>query len=108
MEMITDIPAGEVEQVVPAPGGDSRKNIVAREPPFTPAQQRIFDRALAKQKGKLRRELDGMRRDLLETVALTGQLLKRCSDRISRQDATAITTGLREIEREYRQRRGGR
>src|ERR1017187_5371120 len=98
MEMITDMPAaGEVEQV-PA-SGDTR-NIVER-PHFNPAQQKAFDRAFARKEGKLRRELEAMRKDLLETVALTGQLLDRCRDRISVEDQRAIRSGLEAIRSEY-------
>jgi len=68
---------------------------------FTPEQQKVFDRAFAKRERKLRVEFDAMRKDLFETVALTGQLLERCSDRISLSDQRAIRSGLNAICLEY-------
>jgi hypothetical protein len=72
---------------------------------FTPQQQRAFDRAFRKREAKLRREYAGMRRDLLDTVALAAQLLDRCRDRIGPDDQQMITEGLEAIRKEYQERR---
>jgi|ERR1017187_3550978 hypothetical protein len=105
MSVITTMPAVEVEQdATGVPDGASCRTFAPERATFTAVQQKAFDRAFSRKEGKLRRELEAMRKDLLETVALMAQLLERCRDRISRQDATAITTGLCAIEREYQQR----
>lgn len=94
--------AGVLEQAPGARAAQDGASCRRSRAQFTPEQQLVFNRAFAKREAKLRRELEPMRRDLLETCALTAQLLGRCLDRISQGDALAITTGLREIEREYR------
>lgn len=68
---------------------------------FTPDQQKAFDKAFAKREAKIRGEFEQMRTDLLETIALTGQLLDRCRDRISAEDQRAIRSGLQAIWTEY-------
>jgi hypothetical protein len=73
-----------------------------RRPLFTPEQQKAFDRAFARREAKLRREHEAklalMRNDLSETVAIAKQLLERCADRVSREDAKTIRQGLMEIK----------
>jgi hypothetical protein len=65
-------------------------------------QQKAFDRAFAKREAKLRRQFEQMRTDLLETVGLCDQLLQRCADRLSAEDARAVRMGLNAIKIEHR------
>ena len=68
---------------------------------FTAEQQKVFDRAFSKREAKLRREADAMRKDLLDTIGVTHQLLGICSDRISVADERAIRGGLNDIRLAY-------
>lgn len=72
---------------------------------FTPEQQEAFDRAFRKREAKLRREFEKMRADLLDTAEVTSQLLNRCKDRISLEDARAIRAGLKAIWFEYQEKK---
>jgi hypothetical protein len=99
MSVITTMPAVEVDHG--ATGAQDGPSCRSMRPQLTPEVQKIFDRAFGKKEGKLRRELEMMRRDLLETTALTGQLLDRCRDRISLEDQRAIRSGLEAIRSEY-------
>lgn len=87
------MPVGEGEQPKPR----------EKRVPFTPEQQKTFDRAFARREAKIRHEQEAMRRDLFETVALTAQLLERCSDRVSLSDQRAIRSGLNAICLEYKE-----
>jgi hypothetical protein len=71
---------------------------------FTTDQQKVFDRAFAKREAKIRGQYEPMRKDLLDTCALTAQLLERCGDRMSIEDQRAILNGLNAIRLEYEER----
>jgi argininosuccinate lyase len=82
-----------------------RPKFAKREPLFNAEQQKAFDKAFAKRERKLREEYGRMREDLLDTVAVTAQLLEICRDRVSVEDESSIRDGLVEIKREYQEKR---
>ena len=72
---------------------------------FTPAQQEVFNRELARARRRAREEAEGkVRRDLFDTVAVTEQLLERCKDRISVEDECAIRDAFVAIRKEYQEK----
>jgi hypothetical protein len=68
---------------------------------LTPEQQEAFDRAFRKREAKVRAESEAMRKDLLDTLEVTHQLLGFCSDRISVADQRAIRNELNAIRLAY-------
>jgi hypothetical protein len=68
---------------------------------LTPEQQEAFDRAFRKREAKVRAESAAMRKDLLDTLEVTHQLLGFCSDRISVADQRAIRNELNAIRLAY-------
>jgi hypothetical protein len=100
-EVTVQAPDAQAEFYRPKPRQERGKFTARERVRFTPDQQAVFDREWRKREAKIRRQYDGLRRDLLDTVAVTQQVLELCKDRISLDDEVAIRDGLREIQKEY-------
>jgi hypothetical protein len=71
------------------------------EPLFNQEQQKAFDKAFSRRERKIRAVSEAMRKDLLDTLEVTHQLLGICGDRIAVADQRAIRNELNNIRLAY-------